>query len=306
MNRVVVTGASSMLGMALIEECIRQRTHVLAIVRPRSSKMDRLPSSEFVRTVECSLSEYDRFPDLPEKYDVFYHFAWQGTDRKDRYDPSIQQENILFALDAVRLAARLDCRTFIGAGSQAEYGRASAKLTPLSPASPESAYGIAKYAASKESLLLAKELGMNHIWARVFSVYGPYDGPDTMVLSGIRQLLLGKRPKYTMGGQLWDYLYSDDAARAFYLMGEKTRHDAVYCLGSGTARPLREYIEIMRDAVDPALPIGLGDLEYAPNQVMYLCADIGSLAADTGCAPQTDFRTGIVKTIQWVRERMDQ
>jgi nucleoside-diphosphate-sugar epimerase len=303
MDCVVLTGATSMLGMALIEECIRQRTHVLAIVRPGSSKIASLPSSEFVRIAECSLSEYDRFPDLPDKYDVFYHFAWQGTDRKGRYDPSVQQENIKYALDAVTLAARLGCRSFVGAGSQAEYGRAMTKLSPTSRAAPESAYGIAKYAASKQTLLLAKHLGMTHIWARVFSVYGPYDGPDTMVMSGIRQLLDGGRPKYTKGGQLWDYLYSDDAARAFYLMGEKTRHDAVYCLGSGTARPLREYIETMRDAVDPALPIGLGEIDYPENQVMFLCADIRSLSEDTGFSPQTDFRTGIAKTIKWVRER---
>jgi nucleoside-diphosphate-sugar epimerase len=294
-----------MLGVSLIEECICNRTHVLAIVRNQSSRRDRLPSSEFLRIVECDLSEFGDFPDQSEKYDVFYHFGWQGTDRKNRNDPAIQAENVGYTLEAVRLAARLGCRMFVGAGSQAEYGRTCEKLSPKSPADPRTAYGIAKYAASGLSLLLAKELGMTHVWVRVFSVYGPCDGEHTMIMSGIRQLLSGDRPQYTKGGQFWDYLYCGDAAKAFYLVGAKTARHAVYCLGSGTGKPLRDYIGILRDAVDPALEVGLGELPYPPDQVMHLCADISDLCEDTGFSPQTDFKTGIEKTIKWVRERLD-
>lgn len=305
MDRVVVTGATGMLGIALIEECMRNKTHVLAIVRPRSPKRDRLPSSEFVRVVECDLSNLQSLAcsdGINGKYEVFYHFGWQGTDKTDRYDPSVQLENVRYTLDAVRLAKRLGCGTFVGAGSQAEYGRVSVKLSPETPVNPDFAYGVAKYAAFKLSFLLAGELGMRHIWARVLSVYGPGDGENTMIMAGIRQLLSGTRPMYTKGEQLWDYLYCADAAEAFYRMGERTKHHAVYCLGSGVARPLREYIEIMRDAVDPGLAIGLGEVEYQKNQVMYLCADIDNLTNDTGFVPRTDFESGIRKTIKWVRE----
>lgn len=51
--------------------------------------------------------------------------------------------------------------------------------------------------------------------------------------------------------------------------------------GQRTARPLREYIETLRDAIDPALPLGLGKIPYGPQQVMFLQADITQLAADT-------------------------
>ncbi len=304
MERVVITGATSMLGLALIEECIAHKTQVLAIVRPDSLRADRLPSSKYLETAPCALSELERFAAPPDgaPYDVFYHFAWQGTGRRERFDPSIQLENVRYTLDAVRLAARLGCRSFIGAGSQAEYGRASETLSPETPVRPETAYGIAKYAAGGLGLLLAKELGLTHIWARVFSVYGPGDMDGTMIQSSIRRLLAGERPQVTRGEQLWDYLYSGDAADAFYRMGESAREDAVYCLGSGEAKPLRDYIEILRDVVDPEAEIGLGELEYAKNQVMFLCADIKSLTRDTGFRPRTDFRTGIEKTIKWTRE----
>ena len=291
-----------MLGISLIEECIRNGTHVLAIVRPSSPRRDRLPASSLVRIAECDLSKLDSLFEFDEKYDVFYHFGWKGTDKTDRYNPSVQLENVKYTLDAVRLAGRLGCGMFVGAGSQAEYGRVSCKLSPKTPVDPDNAYGIAKYAAFKLSFLLARELLMTHIWTRVLSVYGPFDGENTMIMSGIRQMLSGLHPKYTKGEQLWDYLYCGDAAKAFYLIGEKAKSNALYCLGSGTARPLCEYIRIMRDAVDPSLAIGLGELEYQENQVMCLCADIGNLTDDTGFVPQTDFRSGIEKTIKWVRE----
>ena len=58
----------------------------------------------------------------------------------------------------------------------------------------------------------------------------------------------------------------------------------------------------MRDAIDPALPLGFGQVPYAPNQVMHLEADLTALRQDTGFAPRTLFETGIRETIAWVRE----
>ena len=72
-------------------------------------------------------------------------------------------------------------------------------------------------------------------------------------------------------------------------------------VGSGTARPLREYIETLRDAIDLALPLGLGKIPYGPQQVMFLQADITQLAADTGFAPRTAFADGIRATIAWAK-----
>jgi len=306
MRRIVLTGATSMLGIALIKECIRNGTHIVAIVRPNSTHIQRLPTSELVEILEgdlCTLStiEYGR-----TGFDAFYHFAWQGTDRKGRLDADIQMENVRYTLDAVKLASKLGCSTFIGAGSQAEYGRADSTLTWDTPVNPEIAYGIAKYSASRLSAVKSKELGIRHIWARVLSVYGPYDGEHTMIMSGIRQLLKNERPQYTKGEQLWDYLFCSDAAKAFYLMGEKPKDQAVYCLGSGKSRPLHEFVTMMRDTINSNLEIGIGELEYPPNQVMRLCADISNLTRDTGFEPKIDFQEGIKTTIQWYRETMSQ
>ena len=75
----------------------------------------------------------------------------------------------------------------------------------------------------------------------------------------------------------------------------------MYCLGSGQAKPLREYIEIMRDEINPEISIKIGAKPYADKQVMYLCADITDLHSDTWFVPQFEFREGIRKTIEWAK-----
>ena len=152
--------------------------------------------------------------------------------------------------------------------------------------------------------LLTGNSYIRHIWVRIFSVYGPRDGKNTMVMSAINKLLNGEKPSFTKGEQQWDYLYSEDAARALYLMAVKGKDKAVYCLGSGKVRTLADYICIIRDNIDSRLEVGIGDIPYNLLQVMYLCADISSLTQDTGFVPEIEFEEGIRKTIDWCKERI--
>ena len=100
---------------------------------------------------------------------------------------------------------------------------------------------------------------------------------------------------------MWDYLYSKDAGLAFYLLGNAGQSGKVYCIGSGHATELKNYINILRDAIDPSLPLGLGEIPYSPLQVMHLEADISDLQQDTGFIPRYSFEKGIQETIQWCK-----
>ena len=44
---------------------------------------------------------------------------------------------------------------------------------------------------------------------------------------------------------MWDYLYSGDAARAFFLLGERGRDGKTYVLGSGKAEPVKNYVSMI-------------------------------------------------------------
>lgn len=303
MKRVIITGPTGAIGMALIQKCIEMDVEVTAVCHRGSARISNIPVSDKIKIVECNLDEVRRLPDvLQGTYDVFFHFAWACTTGDGRNNIDAQMQNIRYALDAVEAAGKLGCECFIGAGSQAEYGRFEGKLNSGVPAFPENGYGIAKLCAGQLGRIRCSQLGIRHIWFRILSVYGRYDGEQTMIMSSISKMLSGEPPEYTPAEQVWDYLYSEDAAEALYLAAQRGRDGAIYCLGSGQARPLKEYIEIMRDETDPGLSVKFGAKPYADKQVMYLCADISELHKDTGFVPRYSFEEGIRDMVQWVRD----
>lgn len=302
MKKIVVTGPTGAIGVALIEQCINENIEVYALCRKDSRRISNIPQSPLVHIIFCDLQEMSEFNDDQIKgADVFYHFGWAATIGAGRNDMPLQIQNIQYTIDAVHLAKRLGCSVFVGAGSQAEYGRVEGKLNAEVPTFPENGYGMAKLCAGQMSRVECEKLGLKHIWTRILSIYGPYDGDATMITSTIKKLLNGQIPELTRGEQMWDYMYSKDVAKAFVALGDRGVHGKIYCLGSGQVRPLKEYIEILRDNIDVRAKLGFGEIPYAPKQVMYLCADISDLQNDTGFTPQISFEKGIQETIDWIK-----
>ena len=302
-HTAIITGPTGAIGMALCAKLLAEGVTVYAVTHPGSARAALLPQDARLHVVPCDAAELAALPELiPEKADAFFHFAWAHTIGPGRNDMPAQIANIRYTIAACRAAAQLGCQVFIGAGSQAEYGRVEGVLTAQTPCFPENGYGMAKLCAGQMSRVECQTLGVAHIWTRILSVYGPHDGPATMISGTIRKLLHGEKPALTAGIQQWDYLYAADAAAAFYALAVSGQDGRVYPLGSGTARPLKDYIETLRDAIDPALPLGLGEVPYGPLQVMHLQADASALQEDTGWRPATPFEEGIRETIEWVRK----
>lgn len=329
MKRILMDGPTGVIGMSLIRYCIEKGTRVTALCHRNSKRTALLPKHPLVSVVEADLSDYREMaehfrrrkteelsedhemggrcacPDamagegLEAGYDAFYHFAWNGTFGDTRNDMALQVQNIQYSLDSVELAKALGCRMFIGAGSQAEYGRVEGMLRPDTPTFPENGYGMAKLCAGAMTRQMCESRDMRHVWVRILSVYGCYDGDYTMIMSALDRMLAGEETAFTLGEQQWDYLNGRDAARAMYLIGERGVSGKTYVLGSGKARPLREYLEILAKATHYERRPGLGKLPYAPKQVMHLCADIAELTKDTGFVPEISFEEGIREMAAW-------
>lgn len=299
--------------MALVGELLKNRISTTVFLR-RDSKRNSHVTDWFSKELAQGLlkTEYVSLEELSgymcsaadSEGGIFYHLGWSGTFGAQRNDASLQQKNVDYTLDAVRLAGRLGCEHFIGVGSQAEYGRFEGRLTPETGTFPENEYGRAKLAAGIESGRLCGELGIRHSWVRVLSVYGPFDGKDTMIMSVIRGLLSGNRVSLTGGEQVWNYLYSGDAARALFMLGasQLNSESRVYCLAGAGECELKEYIlTLCRLAGADEKLLDFGDIPYSDRQVMHLTADIGRIKDDCGFVPMTNFEDGIEKTIEWVR-----
>lgn len=304
MKKVIVTGATGMIGSSMIEQMIKDDIYVTAVVRPNSKKIGNLVKDDHISVVECDINELSTLSDkLDKDYDTFYHFAWDGTYGDSRNDALLQELNIHNTLIAVETAHKLGCKVFVGAGSQAEFGFVQGKLSDNIPKNPVTGYGIAKYTAGRLSAVMCERLGMRQSWGRIVSTYGPGDNTYTMVMSSIISMLNGERMSFTKGEQIWDYVYGGDCSRAFYLIGKYGKHGKAYTIGSGKTRQLKDYICAIRDVVNPSLEVGIGERDYYENQVMELRADISELTQDTGFVPEVEFEDGIRKTVEWYNQR---
>ena len=299
MKRALVSGGTGVTGNALVRELLARGVAVTALVRPSSPRRKWLPEEDSrLRVVECDLSGYAGAASLVgETPDVFFHLAWDGSRGKEkannRNNMPLQAANIQHAIGAVELCHAVGCPIFVGTGTQAEYGRLDVPAREDMPCRPENGYGAAKLCAGQMTRMLCHSYGIRHVWARLFSVYGPYDGTESLIDTSIRALLRGESPAYTRGEQIWDYLYSRDAARALILLAQKGRDGEIYNVASGNARPLAEYIWELHRAINPKIVPKLGARPYAEKQLMRLDANVSRLRGVIGDVPDTAFLAGI-------------
>lgn len=290
-----------MIGANLVQVALANGCEVLCIVRKNSLKVENIPADPRVKVVFFDINEYAQVI-LDEKYDVFFHFAWEKTFGQERDDLDSQISNIQYTLDAVRLASRSGCTQFVGAGSQAEYGPVLQSINDKTITNPQTGYGIAKYTAGKMAFVLARQLNLRFNWVRILSVYGSLDNPYTLIMYAIHEMNKGRSPELTKCEQIWDYIYETDVAEAFFAIGENGKDGEFYVLGSGSGRPLKEYLEIIKRKMDFSTDLLYGVKPYYASQPMYLVADITKLREDTGWSPLYSFEDGIECVIKSIKK----
>lgn len=329
-RKIALTGATGTLGVSIVNQCIEDGIEVIAFVNPGSSNINRLPKSDLVTIVPLSLDSMgdmvanladDMKADLEDnssegsprsqlkelKADAFIHLAWGSTNRAVRNNMKPQVDNIRYSLDSVELAAALGCSVYVGAGSQAEYGRYSVAINEETVPHPESAYGMAKLCSGQMTRSLCKDKGMRHVWPRIFSTYGPNSQETTIINYTIKSILRNERPSLTGCDQMWDFIYVDDAARALLLLADEGKDGEVYNIASGKINKMKDYILMTATEVSRKLSlsgsmennIGFGDVPYNDNTVMHLEGDISKISSQLGFVPMIDFEEGIRRTVEW-------
>ena len=298
-NSAIVTGGTGVTGNALIRYLLDKGVKVTALVRKNSIRAKYLPEHENLRIILCGLEEYACIADELEEgsYDAFFHLAWEGSKGKEkvanRNNFKMQNMNTGFALDAVELCHKIGCNTFIMTGSQAEYGPVDGLCSEETPKLPVNGYGMAKLCAEGMTRLLCKEYGIRHIWAILFSVFGPRDATESMIDISIRNLKEGRETEYTKGEQMWNYLYSFDAAKALYLLAQNGRDGEFYNVASSINKPLADYITELYAEISPEKKPVLGGRPYPAEKIVCLQADTSKLVSETGFKEEHSFRDGI-------------
>ena len=296
---VVLTGASSFIGRAASRRLTEEGHELICLRHSFEGEEER----------------------LPERADCWIHFAWAGVGSAGRSDPSIQDFNIDMSLRAFEKACKLSCKSFVFAGSQAEYGPSPEGLQREDTACfPVSEYGRAKLRFKEEAeryLLKRREQGEScpeYVHLRIFSVYGPGDHESSLISTAIRRLSEGSPLELGPCTQDWNYLYIEDAAKAIARICEKStlREQGpleIYNVAGRDTRPLRSYLEeLSRICLGEDFDRGLLKFGQRGNNAegaASLRPDITKLVRDTGWEPLTTFKEGAEKTLRYWRERTD-
>lgn len=242
MKNIVVTGATGFIGRHLIHELLHEENnHVIAVVRENSKNRSKLEDSPNLDVIECSMEHISNLPKLVQNsIDIFYHLAWGGIRKEDRDNVQIQQNNYLNSIQTLLAAREMGVKRFIGVGSQAEYGACNGKITEESSTNPINEYGKAKLQFFHDGLNISQYLGINFVWGRVFSAYGPGDYENTLISVIIRNIKSQQEIKLGPSKHKWDFIHVSDVARA--LVSIQNAPSGAYNISGGDIRELRDYV----------------------------------------------------------------
>lgn len=302
MKKVILTGATGFVGNAVLRELIKNNIYVIAISRSDSPK--NIPDSDLVRYISCDLSEMNSLVNkISDKdIDTFYHFAWNGSAGPARADTNLQLKNAQWTIDSLNVAKELGCNRFVAAGSIMEHETIAAAYTQGNKPGLGYIYGSGKLVAHTMAVSVAASIGIDLIWAEITNAYGIGELSARMVNTTLRKIIHGENPQFTAGTQNYDFVYIDDVARAFYLIGKNGKPFNDYLIGSSTARPLKEFLLEMKNSVAPNLDFIFGDVPFTGVDLPLEKYDCRKTEEDTGFKASISFAEGTRRTIEWLKE----
>lgn len=230
--------------------------------------------------------------------DEFYHFAWDGIRGHDRENQLLQKKNYGSTMLALQVAKYLGATVFVGVGSQAEYGTVMRNVREEDRGNPETAYGQYKLKSCIAGARYACNNHIRFIWGRVFSAYGRYDAPNSLLSNCIEKMLQNKSIELTMCRQKWNYIYVDDVAEALIRLAEEQYASGVYNIASLDTRPLREYVVELRDILSSKSNLEFGIVPYGDHGQVGFEPCIEKLQDTLHWTPMTSFADGIRKMLK--------
>lgn len=299
MKKAIVTGANGFVGGAVTKELINNGYKVIAL--DLEGHNGNLPEDGNIIFYSFSL---DNSAELKERLrekdiDIFYHFAWAGSAGAARADTSLQLKNAQWTIDCLKLAKELGCSRFVNAGSIMELETIKAVFNPGNKPGLGYIYGSGKLVAHTMCKSVVADIGIDLVWAMITNAYGVGERSPRMVNTTIQKCIRGEAPQFTAGTQNYDFVYIDDVARAFRLIGENGKAFHEYLIGSSHAKPLKEFLLEMKAAIAPDLDFIFGDIPFTGVNQPIEEFDCSKTEKDTGFKATITFGEGCRRTRDW-------
>lgn len=304
MKNAIITGGTGFIGRWLIQELLNNDINCVVLVRDTHSIYPEYLNDKNITLIKGKIDTVKKnsFPHI--SYDCFYHLAWGGVAPQAKNDLLLQLQNIKMSVHALDLCNSLGCKKFIAAGTVGEYVFSKNIIDVEEKQTPNDIYGAAKASAHYFLQVRSRQLEQPFVWAVIPSTFGEYREDNNIITYTIKTLLKKEKPSYGALTQMWDFLYISEVVKALRLIGEYGKNNVTYGIGSGTYRPLKDYIITIRDLIDSSLPLGINERPEMTKQTFSSCVNILDLMRDTGFQPQISFEEGVLKTIDYWKKQL--
>ncbi len=294
--KAIVTGANGFLGSTLIEKLLKNGFEIYAI--DISFKNRKIPLSEQIIEIECSIENIDEFKNLfpVNQIDLFYHLAWKGVNGLEKSNPNIQIKNIDLTLLCAKFAKEIGIKKFLCAGTIAE--RSIDSLNVLSRTSGGMMYASAKYATRIILETYCKNVGLEFVWMQFSNIFGPNNRTGNLVSYTLCELLNNREAKFGPANQPYDFVYVDDLIEAVYRLGINYTSKNIYYIGSGKPRLLKDYLIYIGTILSKENLIKIGEREDDGIKYSFEMFDIKDLIIDIGNYISKSFEESIKYTIE--------
>lgn len=327
---IIVTGAAGFIGSEVALRLLREGHSVTGVdsftayydvklKEDRTARLAAYPNFHLARTgVEDAEAMDQVFSQV--KPDIVLHFAAQAGVRYSLEHPrDYISANIVGSFNIIDLSRQHKVRHLILASTSSAYGANQKFPFEERDSAP---YPLTIYAATKLSAELiahshAHLYGVPTTALRFFSVYGPWGRPDMAFYLFTDKIFNGQTiDVFNKGDLLRDFTYIDDLVEAIrrlmdcppvvgghVIRGDSLSPVAPYRLVNiGNASPVRlmDYIEAIETAIGRKAVKNMIGMQ--PGDVKQTYADVRLLKALTGYTPDTDYRTGVAKFVDWFRD----
>lgn len=294
MKNVIITGANGFLGSYVCKSFASSGYNVTAVVRSETSDISAISDIDNIHIAYCELENISKLPELSEcNYDLFLHFAWEGSAGSGRCDESLQLKNVMFSCDALRTASKLGCKRFVFAGSIMEYEASQYVLNDCTRPPKPYTYSISKLTADMMLKTLAAELGIEYITAVISNVYGTGEKSMRFLNSTVQKILSGTELNLTSCEQLYDFIYASDAAEAIKLASIKGESFSSFYIGNKDQLPLKNFVLDIKEALHSDVAINFGAVEFNGTYFNYNDVIDTSKLQSLGFHPEINFKDGI-------------
>ena len=322
MRTILVTGGAGFIGSHLSERLLKEGNKVLVIDNFNNyydPKVKRNNIEEVKKTCidnGIPLENYEVFEGdirdkeflkevFSNKIDSIMHLAAMAGVRPSIQDPSLYYDvNITGTVNLLEICRENNIKEFVFASSSSVYG--NNEKVPFSERDRVD-NPISPYAATKKSGELLCHtyhhlFDMNIACLRFFTVYGPRQRPDLAINKFTSLISEGKEiPFYGDGRTSRDYTYVDDivsgiVASINYVNSDKKVFEILNIGGDKTVS-LIEMVETIEEVLGKKAK--LNRMPMQPGDVNRTCADISHSKEVIGYNPQTTFKDGIRKFIEW-------